>query len=72
MVSIIPRIQTDEICNNLLPGFVVGLFEARRTGKTFLMEHVRRRLKEKKILMVQGDNLDVSGNCGKIIVFRKG
>ena len=38
---------------------VVGIFGARRTGKTFLMETIRE-VSGDKVLMVQGDNLDVS------------
>lgn len=56
----IPRLLTDVIINSLRPGQVTGLFGARRTGKTFLMEHIRSTLTDKKILMVQGDNLDVA------------
>ena len=38
---------------------MVGIFGARRTGKTFLMETIRE-VSGDKVLMVQGDNLDVS------------
>jgi len=41
------------------PNFVVGIFGARRTGKTILMEEIKRDIGE-HVLMVQGDNLDVS------------
>jgi predicted AAA+ superfamily ATPase len=43
-----------------MPGIVTALFGARRTGKTYLMERIRSELEGKKILMVQGDNLDVA------------
>ena len=56
----IPRILINSILENLKPGFVTGLFGARRTGKTYLMEHVKSRIKDKSILMVNGENLDVS------------
>ena len=39
---------------------VTGLFGARRTGKTVLMQHIKARLENKRVLMVQGDNLDVA------------
>ncbi len=42
------------------PNKVTGIFGARRTGKTFLMEEIRKELKREKILMVQGENLDVA------------
>lgn len=56
----IPRILINSILESLKPGFVTGLFGARRTGKTYLMEHVKSRIKDKNILMVNGENLDVS------------
>ncbi|MFO7613862.1 MAG: hypothetical protein R6W71_04405, partial [Bacteroidales bacterium] len=56
----IPRFLTNAIINHLQPGQVTGLFGARRTGKTVLMEHIRSRLTIRKVLMVQGDNLDVA------------
>lgn len=39
-------------------GFVVGLFGARRTGKTFLMNYIKAQLEG--VLYVQGDNLDIA------------
>jgi predicted AAA+ superfamily ATPase len=39
---------------------VTGLFGARRTGKTVLMEHIKSNFTGKKILMVNGENLDVA------------
>lgn len=56
----IPRVLTETILEKIKPGFVVGLFGARRTGKTVLMETVRTRLQPSRIRMVQGDNLDVA------------
>ncbi len=60
MVSSIPRLLEGSILENLKPGFVTGLFGARRTGKTFLMEQIKNRLADKRVLMVQGDNIDVA------------
>jgi uncharacterized protein len=54
------RFLTDDLLNSIRPGFVIGLFGARRTGKTFLMDQVSSRIENKQILMVQGDNLDVA------------
>jgi len=56
----ITRIITDSIFENMRPGMVTGLFGARRTGKTVLMQHIKARLENKRVLMVQGDNLDVA------------
>jgi uncharacterized protein len=56
----IPRYIKKEILTSLLkPNTVVGIFGARRTGKTFLMQEIEKQLGE-KVLMVQGENLDVS------------
>ncbi len=41
------------------PNAVVGIFGARRTGKTVLMHEIAREL-GKDVLFVQGENLDVS------------
>lgn len=56
----IPRLLENRIYKSLIPGFVTGLFGARRTGKTVLMEQIKNRVSNKKVLMVQGDNLDVA------------
>jgi uncharacterized protein len=42
------------------PGKVTGIFGARRTGKTFLMEEIKNDLKGKKVLLVQGEDLDAA------------
>lgn len=60
MVSTIPRLLEDIIFEKLKPGLVIGLFGARRTGKTFLMERLKSRLADKKVLMIQGDNIDAA------------
>jgi predicted AAA+ superfamily ATPase len=60
MVSTIPRFLEDIIFEKLKPGLVIGLFGARRTGKTFLMERLKSRLADKKVLMMQGDNIDAA------------
>lgn len=56
----IARLLKSSILESLKPAKVIGLFGARRTGKTFLMEHIKQGITDKKILMVQGDNLDVA------------
>lgn len=56
----IPRFIKNEIVASLSnPNIVIGILGARRTGKTFLMEEIAKELPE-KVLIVQGDNLDVS------------
>ncbi len=60
MVSVIPRLAETTIFESLSPGLVLGLFGARRTGKTFIMEHIKNKISNKRVLMVQGDNLDVA------------
>lgn len=50
----------ETIINSLSTGRVVGLLGARRVGKTFLLNTIKDRLTDKKILVVQGDNLEVS------------
>jgi len=56
----IPRSIKNEILQSLQkPNFVVGIFGARRTGKTILMEEIKKEIVD-DVLMVQGDNLDVS------------
>jgi predicted AAA+ superfamily ATPase len=57
---VIPRYIKNEILSSLgKPNTVVGIFGARRTGKTFLMQEIEKELGG-KVLMVQGENLDVS------------
>lgn len=56
----ITRLLESSILESLKPAKVIGLFGARRTGKTFLMEQIKKGITDKKILMVQGDNLDVA------------
>jgi predicted AAA+ superfamily ATPase len=46
------------IAENVKPGFAVGLFGARRTGKTVLMNHVAERISGKP-LIVSGEDFDV-------------
>lgn len=56
----ISRIIKNSIIKSIRPGFVTGLFGARRTGKTVLMGSIYNDLTKKKILKVQGENLDVA------------
>ncbi|HAM39286.1 MAG: hypothetical protein A2474_00700 [Elusimicrobia bacterium RIFOXYC2_FULL_34_12] len=55
----IPRYIEIQILKSLKAGKVIGLFGARRTGKTVLMNLVKEKLKNKNILIVNGENLDV-------------
>jgi hypothetical protein len=54
----IPRFIENQILLSLKAGRVIGLFGARRTGKTVLMNLVKEKLKNKPVLMVNGENLD--------------
>ncbi len=60
MVNAIPRLIESTIFESLSSGLVLGLFGARRTGKTFIMKSIKNKLSNKRVLMVQGDNLDVA------------
>lgn len=55
----IPRYIEKEILEKLAPGLVLCLFGARRTGKTVLLKKIIDRLSSKKVLSVNGENLDV-------------
>lgn len=54
------RIIQSQIINDLKPGHVTGLFGARRTGKTVLMNQIKGQLDNNKILMVHGEDLDTA------------
>jgi predicted AAA+ superfamily ATPase len=56
----VSRIIKNRILAALKPGKVIGLFGARRTGKTILMNEIMSEMTNKKILLVHGENLDVS------------
>lgn len=56
----IPRFIKKQLVSDLKPNHVTGLFGARRTGKTFLMNQIREELSNQKVLMVQGDDLDAA------------
>lgn len=46
------------IADNLKPGFAIGLFGARRTGKTFLMNQLAEKISGRS-LIVSGEDFDV-------------
>jgi len=48
----IPRIISEQIIKDLKPAHVTFLSGTRRTGKTVLMENIKDRLKNKKILLL--------------------
>lgn len=57
----INRIIEPEIIKSLAPGKVIGLFGARRTGKTFLMKKIMETLDNKEsVLYLLGENLDTT------------
>ncbi|MEK7544488.1 MAG: AAA family ATPase [Patescibacteria group bacterium] len=55
----IARFIEKELLKELKPGRVVCLFGARRTGKTVLLHSIKKKLKNKKILNLHGQNLTV-------------
>lgn len=54
----IKRWIEESILAEMARGFVVGLFGARRTGKTYLMNYLKGKVEDVKY--VQGDNLDIA------------
>jgi hypothetical protein len=56
----IKRLIEDELVRSIKPNHVTGIIGARRVGKTVLMESVREKLGNEKVLLVQGDNMDVA------------
>lgn len=57
----INRIIEPEIIKSLAPGKVIGLFGARRTGKTFLMKKIMQTFDDKEsVLYLLGENLDTT------------
>lgn len=57
----INRAITNQIKKDIRPGNVTILFGARRTGKTFLMNHVISDLSESEILVLNGEDIEVMG-----------
>ena len=55
-VTMITRYMEKQILSALTPGVVVGIFGARRTGKTVLMNKIKDEIGG-KILFVQGDDM---------------
>lgn len=55
----IARFIEKELLKSLKPAHVVCLFGARRTGKTVLLKNLLKRLKNKKILSLHGQNMVV-------------
>jgi len=56
----INRTIINQLKNDLKPAHVTGLFGARRTGKTILMQKIKEIMSDKNVLMVNGEDLDVS------------
>lgn len=54
----IARFIKKNLIDDLKSNHVTALFGARRTGKTFLMNQIKDEIKDKKVLLVQGDDLD--------------
>lgn len=56
----IERTITSQLINDLKPGKVTALFGARRTGKTIIMQTIKDMLAGKKVLLLNGEDFDVS------------
>lgn len=56
----IPRIIENQILEALKPGKVVGIFGARRTGKTVLMQDLLKKIPGGKVLFVRGEDLNAA------------
>ena len=56
----IRRSLEQSLLENLKQGHVTALFGARRTGKTVLMQRIAEILSDKKILTVNGEDLDAA------------
>lgn len=57
MVVMLARFIENQILDELKPGKVVGIFGARRVGKTVLMQRLRERTQGGTVLMIQGEDL---------------
>lgn len=57
---LVSRYLENKIIKSLKPGRVVGLFGPRRSGKTFLMNLIIKKIKDKKILVTNGEDLNVA------------
>lgn len=56
----ISRIINNQLLTDLRPNHVTALFGARRTGKTFLMNELIKKIGSEKVMQVQGDDLDMA------------
>lgn len=56
----IHRKLENHVLTALKSGFVVGIFGARRVGKTVLLNMLQDSLPDSKIMIVQGDDLDAA------------
>lgn len=54
------RFIEKRVLSSLKPARVVAVFGPRRSGKTVLIETIKDKLAKKKILLVQGENLDAA------------
>ncbi len=50
----VSRIIENTLIKQIQQGKVIGLFGARRTGKTVLMQTIKEKMKVQNILMVHG------------------
>jgi len=60
MSMMIPRYLENQITKSLKHGRVVGLFGPRRSGKTYLMNLIIKKIKNQNVLTVNGEDLDAA------------
>lgn len=56
----ISRYITNQVLKDLKPNRVVGIFGPRRAGKTVLMNLIKEKIGNSRILLVHGENLDAA------------
>ncbi len=56
----ISRYITNQVLKDLKPNRVVGIFGPRRAGKTVLMNLIKEKIGNSRILVVHGENLDAA------------
>lgn len=55
----IERLLEKTLRKNIKPGKVIGIFGARRTGKTFLMNKIMKSYRKNEVMLLNGEDLDV-------------
>lgn len=58
-MEILPRVLLQPVLKALQPNKVVLLLGARRTGKTYLVKQIMEQSKNKKFLLLNGEDVEV-------------